>query len=162
MADDSIHSLQVGGPSEGDPAERWYLPTWGERARLMGWRLIYFVPLLLMLPLVVFAPFSVLLWWKVVVIFVALPLGAAMNTAKHAIRLRKDPFCIHCGYALTGLAEGHRCPECGVSFTLAEIEDYRRDPHWFIQRQKIGRQLPPADRVFAAGPVRSKRRRDGT
>jgi hypothetical protein len=42
------------------------------------------------------------------------------------------------------------------------MEDYQRDPHWFIKRQGMRGRLPPADAVFHAGPVKSGKRRDGT
>jgi len=148
--------------TEQTPAERWYLPSWWDRLHLMRWRLIYFLPAVLVLALVVFMPWSILLWWKLLIIVVGLPMTAAVNTAKHAVALRKEPFCIHCGYELTGLPEGHPCPECGVPFSLLEIDDYRRDPHWFIRRRTLNRELPQAGAVIEAGPVRSKRRRDGT
>src|SRR5690348_13503520 len=110
-------------PNSNSPVQRWYLPTWGERLALMKWRLLYFVPLLVMLTLLVFIPFVVLYLWKLLVIAVVVPLTAAANTAKNAIRLRKEPFCIHCGYDLTGLPDGHLCPECGIRFSWAEIDD---------------------------------------
>ena len=155
-----------GGPPEGaDRAEeavrRWYLPGWGERLRLMGWRVIYFVPLLFVLATALLVPWLVLFWWKLVVVAVALPLGAAMAAAKHALRLRKEPFCIHCGYTMLGLPDGHRCPECGVPFHRHEMEDYQRDPHWYIKRRRRQAEAPRSA-AFHAGPKRSPIRRDGT
>ena len=79
-----------------------------------------------------------------------------------AVRQRPDPFCIHCGYSLTGLPDGHRCPECGRTFSFRVIEEYRRDSHWFIQRYKMRHDLPVAEVPFAAGEVRRARSRDGT
>jgi hypothetical protein len=143
-------------------AQRWYLPTWWDRLVLMKWRVIYFVPALLIVPLLVLAPFSILLWWKLLVPAVGLPLAAAVNAAKQAVRLRKEPFCVHCGYDLTSLPDGHRCPECGVPFHLVEIDDYRRDPHWFIERRRRGTPLPPSGAAIDAGPKRSRKSRDGT
>ena len=35
------------------PEARWYLPTWGERLTLMGWRVIYFAPAVLLLAFLV-------------------------------------------------------------------------------------------------------------
>jgi hypothetical protein len=148
-------------PSPPSP-ERWYLPSWPERLRLMKWRLIYFLPALLLLPLVLLAPFLVFFWWKLLLIAVGIPITAAINAARHSVRLRREPFCIHCGYDLTGLPDGHICPECGVQFHLSEIDDYRRDPHWFIQRRSLNRELPPSGAVIEAGPRRSPKSRDGT
>ena len=163
----------LASPAEVRPATgedvRWYMPGWGETARLLGWRWILFLPAAVMVGLVAMAvmhPFLLQLmvgWWKLWVLAVAVPTVAAMNAAKHAIRARKDPFCIHCGYGLTGLPAEHTCPECGSAYTQRLIEEYRRDPHWFIQRYRAARDLPRADAPFQAGPSRGRRRsRDGT
>jgi hypothetical protein len=161
-----LHSAVAGGPAA--PREmRWYLPGIGETMRLMGWRIIYFVPAAIFLVLGFLVLFNWWLiqifffWWKLVIIAVALPVGVATRTARNAIRLRTEPFCIHCGYDLTGLPDGHICPECGMQFHHAVINEYRRDPHWFIKRYNM-RQQHPAAEAFAAGPVRSPRANDGT
>jgi hypothetical protein len=61
------------------------------------------------------------------------------------------------------LPDGHNCPECGRPFKLSVIEEYRRDPNWFIKRHRSSKELPMADVPFDAGKVRSKRKsRDGT
>ena len=39
-----------------------------------------------------------------------------------------SPLCTYCGYNLTGLPDGHRCPECGETFTLAECFEYQHKP----------------------------------
>src|SRR2546423_998089 len=148
---------------------RWYKPTFAETARLIGWRWIYFIPAILLIVVLFLIPlrpelFRMLaVYWKLLVMAVALPTGAAIKAAAHVIRSRKEPFCIHCGYDLTGLPDGHTCPECGRQFSLRTIEEYRRDPHWFIQRYKSHSILPEAPAPFASGAVRRKRKsRDGT
>lgn len=140
---------------------RWYKPDWKESFRLMGWRWMYFIPAIgVLAAMFILAPLhpemwvAIISWWKIGLILVALPLGVAINAATHAIRLRKEPFCIHCGYDLTGLPDGHTCPECGMQFDLRVIEEYRRDPRWFIERLKHGKSLPVADKPFAAGENR--------
>ena len=146
----------------------WWRPSAGEVARHLGWRWIYFVPAAALIVGACFLPlYRGLLQvlpglWKPIVIVVMLPLTAAIKSVKQIVQHRKDPFCIHCGYTLVGLPDGHRCPECGRQFSLATIDEYRRDPHWFVKRWKLMQSVPAADRAFDAGPVRGKRSRDGT
>jgi len=138
-------------------AQQWYLPSWGERLRLMGWRVLYFVPMLLIVILAAVVPMAYMCGWKLLVVLVALPIAAALNSAKRAIRLRKQPFCIHCGYDLTGLPDGHVCPECGVQFWHRDIADYRRDPYWYIQRHRYSEMPPEAGVDLDAWPPRVPR-----
>jgi hypothetical protein len=153
-------------PSDGDLA--WYKPTFAQSARLFSWRWIYFAPAALLVALLLYVPLRPMMfqffvyWWKLVVIAVVLPAGLAISAGKNIIAMRKEPFCIHCGYDLTGLPDHHNCPECGRPFSLAIIDEYRRDPHWFIERYKKRHDIPAADRPFIAGSVRSPRSRDGT
>jgi hypothetical protein len=105
----------------------------------------------------------VIYWWKLEVFAVALPITLAIGASKNIVARRKEPFCIHCGYELTGLPDHHNCPECGRPFCFAIIDEYRRDPHWFIERYNKRHEIPRADVPFQAGAVRSKRKsRDGT
>jgi hypothetical protein len=149
----------------------WYLPGLAETARLLGWRWVYFVPAVGLLVLVFWIParpylFQFLVpYWKLWIIAVAVPTGVAINAAKHVIRSRKEPFCIHCGYGLSGLPDGHTCPECGRGYSHRIIDEYRRDPHWFIKRYRLAASLPKPDAPFEARVVsgaRRKRSRDGT
>jgi len=100
---------------------------------------------------------------KMFVTTAAIAIALAGYVIRRAIQARKEPFCIFCGYNLTGLPDGHRCPECGRSISWAVIAEYRRDPQWFIERWKAHRELPPASEPFHAGVhARRKRARDGT
>ncbi len=147
---------------------RWYLPTWRERIRLMGWRNLFWLPpIALVLALATFpfllpAALNLLIgWWQIWIAIIAIPLIAAAEATRHVLRRRKEPFCIHCGYTLTGLPDGQPCPECGQPFRLGTIEDYRRDPHWFIERYNKRNNIPRREATIAAGSPRH-RRRDGT
>ena len=53
-----------------------------------------------------------------------------------AVRSIPDPdamLCEYCGYILTGLPEGSRCPECGKSTADSIALDSRRRPEWELQ-----------------------------
>ena len=50
-----------------------------------------------------------------------------------AVRSIPDPdamLCEYCGYILTGLPEGSRCPECGKPTADSISQDSRRRPEW--------------------------------
>jgi hypothetical protein len=149
----------------------WYLPGPRETAKLFGWRWIFFLPAVGLLVLLFWIPLRpgliqlLVAWWKLWFIAVAVPVGIAINSAKHIIRARREPFCIHCGYGLVGLPEEYTCPECGRPYSRRVIDEYRQDPHWFIQRYRMAMKMPKADTPFEAkvscAPKR-KRSRDGT
>ena len=141
---------------------RYYLPTMGERLRLMGWRNVLWLPPLAVLIWIGLSLrhgfaglWSLAYWWKAIVFAFAIPLAAAIRTTATALSKRSDPFCIYCGYSLTGLPHppGMRftCPECGGEVDAAESQEYARDPHWFIQRRSARH---PTDTGFAAGAIR--------
>src|SRR6185369_14984157 len=82
-------------------------------------------------------------------------IGAAVSIIaygiKNVVKGRRDPFCIHCGYSLTGLADGGVCPECGRRFKLILSEEFKRDPDFFIERHKAARIAPASPPAFLAG-----------
>lgn len=100
---------------------------------------------------------------KLLFFAIALPFSSLAYAMRSAVQARREPFCIHCGYSLIGLPDHHHCPECGRPYSFQLIDEYRRDPDWFIQRCREHRQLPQPHAAFAAGQFRSKRKsRDGT
>ena len=147
----------------------WWFPSWTEVAKLLGWRWIFAVPSVAVLAVIAMGfldrRYMGLLWvlgFKLLALAVGVPIALLANSARSAVQMRKEPFCIHCGYGLTGLPDNHICPECGRRFNLALVNEYRRNPHWFIERCKTARFLPPTHAPFAAGPVSSPRSGDGT
>ncbi len=147
---------------------RWWRPGWEDMRRYVGWRWVFLSPALLLLLCAipawrwpsVFNPF-VLVGAKLAVFMGAVALTLAGYVVRRAARARREPFCIFCGYNLSGLPDHYRCPECGRPYTWRIIAEYRRDPEWFIERYRALRRLPPLAAPFDAGPVR-RRRRDGT
>lgn len=148
---------------------RWWRPSCGEVCRKVGWRWLLLTPALglillwvatwyLLIPDAVFYMLEI----KLLIFCAAIAISMGAFVARTAIRARREPFCIYCGYCLEGLPDNYRCPECGRPYTWALIDEYRRDPHWFIERWRRRSEIPPADAPFAAGEVRSKPRRDGT
>ena len=157
-------------PSDlGDNVPFWH-PTLAESLKYLGFRWLLVLPAAALLAAIIFGicfdhRYLSVLWMigpKWLIIAVALPLAAIGKMLRAAVRQRPDPFCIHCGYSLIGLPDNHRCPECGRTFSLSVIEEYRRDSHWFIQRYKMRHDLPATAAPFAAGAVQRKRSRDGT
>lgn len=152
-------------PRELDAEITWWRPSWRDAYRHVGWRWVFLLPaaglvLLALLGLRWPGFWLVFAQVKLVALAVGIALSLTGYLVRRAARARKEPFCIYCGYCLTGLPDNYRCPECGRPYTWRLIEEYRRDPQWFIERHKAGRQVPRAT-PFEAGPVR-RRRGDGT
>lgn len=147
----------------------WWKPSWPDRARAVGWRWVFAVPAVLIVALLAGSWFAGAmlfpLWlagFKVIALCLAIPVVLLLEVVRSVTARRTDPFCIHCGYTLLGLPDNHTCPECGRRYSFRLIEEYRRDPHWFIRRYHAQDHHPAAPAPFQAGSVRSKRSRDGT
>lgn len=147
----------------------WWRPGWHDVWQYVGYRWIFLIPavgLLVLLGLALHMPFLLgplfVLGVKLLLFMAAVFVTLAGYVIRRAVRARREPFCIYCGYNLSGLPDNYRCPECGRPYTWKLIAEYRRDPHWFIERYKAQRRLPPADQPFEAGPVIRRRNRDGT
>ena len=152
-----------------DETTPFWFPSWGESLRYVGWYWLALIPPAALLGLLVSGMFEgralAPLWMigpKLLIMIVALPIVLFLRAMRRAVNARKDPFCIHCGYGLTGLPDDHHCPECGRSFNFKIVEEYRRDPHWFIRRYRTRHEIPEADVPFMAGAIRKPRSRDGT
>ena len=146
----------------------WWRPGWADAWRYVGYRWIFLLPaigLLVLLVLSLFFPIFFGVFWvvglKLCVFAGAIAVSLAGYVIRRAVTARKEPFCIYCGYNLTGLPDDYRCPECGRPYTWRLIAEYRRDPQWFIERYRAQRHLPPRDAPFHAGAVH-RRARDGT
>jgi hypothetical protein len=157
-----------------NPDERlaWWTPGWHDVAGHVGYRWIFLIPalgLLLLLVAGVFLPglrlLVLVLEFKFFIVAAAIAISLAGYVVRQAVRARREPFCIHCGYNLSGLPDNYRCPECGRPYTWRLIAEYRRDPRWFIERYKAHQKLPPRQVGFSAGPSSPNTRRpsrDGT
>ncbi len=148
----------------------WWRPSWQDAVEFVGWRWLFLAPAVVLLLLLAGAIFFQR--WRVVLfilgvkllgIVAAIAFSLAGYVVKRAARARTEPFCIHCGYCLTGLPDNYRCPECGRPYTWRVIQEYRRDPQWFIERWKLQQNLPSAYTPIDALPSRRSRRGgDGT
>jgi hypothetical protein len=152
---------------------RWWKPTWRDAWRYLGWRWVLFLPaagvLCLFVAMVLEPGMGRLIWFlgpKLLIMILCLPFIAAGYALKRGVQARSEPFCIHCGYELSGLPDHYLCPECGLPYDFQAIEEYRRDPDWFIQRYKAQHKTAVEQTPFDAGPAQPgrprRRSRDGT
>lgn len=114
--------MSVADPQHTQPEEQWFIPG---KSRFVG-HAIWFFSLL-----GGFGVTAVLLnftrWWTLAAAVVGVTGAVTMHGIRVTIHLTY-PFCIHCGYNLRGLPDNHRCPECGVCYSLEECRRYRKDP----------------------------------
>lgn len=126
--------------------ERWYLPTWSERLRLLSWRNLLWLPLAsLCAATVVFAargrmPLLANLWWEVWIVLALITGNLAARQWAGALRFRRDPFCVRCGSSLAGPPGGALCPACGDATSALRYRDYQRDPYAFIEKWNDDKQ----------------------
>lgn len=89
-----------------------------------------------------------------VLLGVAELLAARSRAIRRGMAARRGPFCIHCGYSLRGLSDHGSCPECGMAYSLNIVNDFRRDPDWFIRRFEMIRQELKLQEAAAMGQGR--------
>ena len=150
-------------PGAYDPNLPFWLPSWEESARFMGWR---WAIVALIAALLILAGWLVFVWrgilsvgfvgvgFKIGGLIVALAVSVVAYLRKSAARFRTDPFCIHCGYSLAGHKDGDICPECGRKSNFTVSREYKRDPEWFIKRYRARATTPVGSVILEAGPVR--------
>jgi hypothetical protein len=160
--------LVTPGDIQPDPDGRitWWKPTLGDSICRVGWAWMWVLaPVFLAALLVVIQPWLgplALIWGiKLWALLIAAAVALVFKGVQLAAKARREPFCIHCGYTLTGLPDHHICPECGRPYSFALVEEYRKDPMWFAQRWKIARGTQPSGAPFEARKTR-RRSRDGT
>lgn len=149
---------------------RWWRPDWSGALLSVGYRWITGLVVLAAVTVIavaaLFVPMDIaikLLLLKLLVLLGGATISLAIYIVKLGVSRRRDPFCIFCGYSLSGLPDHYRCPECGRDYTFAMINEYREDPAWFIRRWNLRHQHPPPDATLDV-PADAPRRpsRDGT
>jgi hypothetical protein len=149
----------------------FWRPSGVDLFRHLGWRNVFFLPAAGLFALLIYGFFEPGLYWlffsylgiKFTTLAIAVPIALSGWAIGAAVKARKDPFCIHCGQCLLGLPATYICPECGRPYDLQMLDDYRRNPQWFIQRWRMRHNLPPRD-AHVSVPATAPRRksRDGT
>jgi hypothetical protein len=141
-----------------DGAVPWWRPGPWDVALAIGWWWTLLLPMIvIVVGVLVLACLRghmwpmLLSWSKLWLAMFAGISSIVLYGVRNVVKNRKDPFCIHCGYSLLGLPTSGTCPECGRPYLFSLVEEYRKDPHFFVERYKSSRQLPARVTAFAAG-----------
>jgi hypothetical protein len=94
----------------------------------------------------------------------AVPAGVALAgyALARGTRMRRDPFCIHCGYSLAGHEPTGTCPECGWAFDRNLVEEFKKDPEFLRHRWEATSRLPASGPVVKVPEGARRRKGDGT
>lgn len=153
-------------PNDPTRPMEWWRPGWSELRGHFGWRWILLLPLAISLAMIVLAilrPRWVVFAgaaFKFILFSGAVAISLTAYVFRRAAQVRQEPFCIHCGYNLTGLPDEHRCPDCGRPYNWRVIAEYRRDPQWFVERWYAVHKLPKPATPFAARRSAQRTRRE--
>lgn len=150
-----------------DGTTPWWRPRMADIAKVIGWRFIFLIPALALVigipVMMVYAPRASSQMLGMEIKLLLFSIGVCISTViwamKNVTKARKDYFCIHCGYTVDGLADKGTCPECGRGFSRGMIEEYKKDPHFFVDRWRAVKTAPKF-KPFAAG--QGKTPHDGT
>ncbi len=144
-----------------NPSDPWWEPGPVDVAKALGWRWILIVLLLMALTGLVALVFLIpgihashaANEIKLALLLIGAGISLIGYVTRRLVRLRRDLFCIHCGYTVEGLEPIGRCPECGRWYHAAVIEEYKKDHRFFQARYRAIRRLPPRPGAIMAGPV---------
>jgi|GEM_PF-928506 len=145
-----------------------HVPFWrpgaADIARGMGWKWLIVLPAALF---VVGAPVAAIMFFsraranefaahliKLWVFALGVVITVVLGSVRRVVGNRKDDFCIHCGYSISGLSDTGTCPECGRPFVRKVIAEYRKDPHFFAHRYRKLKSHPVSEGLTAGvGPT---------
>lgn len=143
----------------------WYRPTFGEIVRQMEWwwgalPVAAMAAGGMVVAGLLLGPDHIEMAWvggRMLLVLVVVPFIFWEHVRDRVIKARADPFCIHCGWTLTGLPEEGRCPECGEPYRMKIVDMFRRDPQWVIAYWRFNSRPPSVELFNSRHPGRKAR-----